>query len=97
MYNSLTEANTIIEGERQDAYGRPEDSFEIISSFWNTYLTAKGYQVAWQLNADDVAMMMTLLKIAREAQQYKRDNVIDAIGYLAIYADKLHHDGGIPI
>lgn len=95
MYSSLIEANNIIEGERQDTYGRPEDSFEIIASFWNTYLTAKGYQPAWQLNANDVAMMMTLLKIARETQQHKRDNAVDAIGYLAIYADKLHKGGGI--
>ncbi len=95
MYDSLKEANDLISGERQDTYGRPEDSFEIISSFWNAYLTAKGYIDAWQLTADDVAMMMTLLKVARETQQHKRDNVIDGIGYLAIYADKLHKE--IPI
>ena len=32
-------------------------------------------------------MMMTLLKVAREAKGFKRDNIVDACGYLGIYAD----------
>lgn len=81
----LLDAHTIINGERQNVYGAPEDSFALIASYWNTYLRSKGLLNAVRLDADDVALMMTLLKIAREANQHKRDNIVDAAGYLGIY------------
>jgi hypothetical protein len=81
----LEEAITTINGERQDVYGSPEDSFAIIADYWNVYLG--GEAVGVRVNAQDVALMMTLFKIAREANQHKRDNILDAAGYLGIYAD----------
>lgn len=80
----LHEAINIINGERQDVYGSPEDSFAKIADYWTTYL---GDQMTDRITAEDVALMMTLFKIAREANQHKRDNIIDAAGYLGIYAD----------
>ena len=80
----LHEAINTINGERQDVYGSPEDSFSIIADYWTTYL---GDQMTDRITAGDVALMMTLFKIAREANQHKRDNIIDAAGYLGIYAD----------
>jgi len=92
MYSSLTEANTIIEGDRKDQYGNPEDAFGDIAAYWNVHMVNKGYIDAWQLTAEDIAIMMVLMKVAREENQHKRDNAIDAIGYLALYADRLHSD-----
>ena len=86
----LEEAMEIINGERQDVYGSPEDSFALISDYWTTYVRSRSPEVAnagFCLFADDVAIMMTLFKIAREANQHKRDNIVDAAGYLGIYAD----------
>lgn len=91
----LDEAKAIINGERQDVYGSPEDSFQLIANYWNTYLNSVGdferipetQDDAVNLTAGDVALMMTLFKIAREANQHKRDNVRDAAGYMGIYAD----------
>lgn len=86
----LDEAKTVINGERQDVYGNPEDSFELISDYWTTYLRSQSPEMAnagFCLHAPDVALMMTLFKIAREANQHKRDNIRDAAGYLGIYAD----------
>lgn len=96
----LREAEKVINGERQDVYGSPEDSFKLISEYWNTYLievqkkvlTKHGfnpsdYKLVDLLDKSDVAMMMVLFKIAREANQHKRDNVVDAAGYLGIYGD----------
>lgn len=86
----LNEAINIINGERQDVYGSPEDSFALISDYWTTYVRSRSPEVAnagFCLFADDVAIMMTLFKIAREANQHKRDNIVDAAGYLGIYAD----------
>lgn len=81
---ALQQAIDIINGERQDVYGSPEDSFSKIADYWTTYL---GDQMTDRITAEDVALMMVLFKIAREANQHKRDNIIDAAGYLGIYAD----------
>lgn len=84
----LLDAHTVINGERQDVYGAPEDSFKLIAQYWSTYLGSKGHALIDGrdiINADDVALMMTLLKVAREANQHKRDNIVDAAGYLGIY------------
>ncbi len=80
----MVEALRIINGERQDVYGSPESSFSLIAEYWRTYLRHKKNL---EITSSDVAMMMTLFKIAREANQHKRDNIVDAAGYLGIYAD----------
>lgn len=88
----LDEAFKTINGERQDSHGKPEDSFQIIANFWTTYLGHKDMIIEGSLglSALDVAHMMTLFKIARMlGQKPKRDNYIDAAGYLAIAADRL--------
>lgn len=94
----LLDAHQIINGERQDVYGSPEDSFALIAQYWNTYLKSRSWKVAKERSVDhligefvdivtaqDVALMMTLFKVAREANQHKRDNIVDAAGYLGIY------------
>ena len=78
----LDEVRDVINGERQDQYGNPEDAFQLIASYWSIYL-----QLTEPLTAADVAQMMCLLKVAREKHQHKRDNLVDAIGYLALAAD----------
>ena len=63
--------------DRESQYGSPEDSFTKIAQFWSDYL---GYPIT----PEDVAMMMTLLKIARIAGgMFKADSYIDACGYMA--------------
>ena len=78
----LLEAHKIINGERQNTYGDPEDSFQLIASYWSIYL-----QLAEPLEPKDVTLMMALFKIARESHQGKLDNLIDAAGYLGIAGD----------
>ena len=74
-------AKTILQ-ERQDVYGAPEDSFQIISMYWGVYL-------GMAIRPDQVADMMELLKIARrQNQQFHLDNYIDGAGY-AILAGEL--------
>lgn len=84
----LLDAHDIINGERQNVYGSPEDSFELIAGYWNVYMRsicAEDHNL--DLTGTDAAMMMALFKIAREANQHKRDNIVDAAGYLGIYGD----------
>lgn len=76
----LLEAMKVINGERVDQYGNPEDCFDMIAEFWSSYTGVP-------LRGKDVAMMMDLLKIAREKTTHKRDNLRDICGYTALAAD----------
>lgn len=89
--DSLLEAHKIINGERQDSYGNPEDSFRYIAEYWTAYMRAQGlFCGSTKVNALDVAHMMMLFKLARcSGQQPNRDNYIDIQGYAAIAADRL--------
>lgn len=58
----LQTAEQMVNGNRQDDYGTPENSFAIIAHLWTGYLHAK---LKDDINAVDVAAMMALLKIAR--------------------------------
>lgn len=74
----LDKAKSIINGERQGSYGNPEDSFAVIAQMWTAYLGR-------DLSSADVANMMVLMKVARNANGvYKDDNWIDICGYAAI-------------
>ena len=74
----LDKAKTIINGERQGSYGQAEDSFSIIAKMWSAYLRK-------DIDASDVANMMVLMKVARNANGvYKDDNWIDICGYAAL-------------
>ena len=80
------EAIRTINGERQDAYGNPEDTFKQIAALWEAYLGTK-------VTPPMVADMMCLLKIAREAGgKGKRDNMVDLIGYAALAANMRGYD-----
>lgn len=79
----LDEARSIINGDRQDAYGNPEDCFADIAHLWNWWRRGRHEPML----AEDAAMMMVLLKLAREKSKHKRDNIVDACGYLGLYED----------
>jgi hypothetical protein len=79
---------------RRDLYGRPENSFKIISDFWTTYLNGKYNKDIW-IDEQDVAIMLSLLKHARMVVQGNYlDNIVDAIGYLTILGERLKKDCG---
>ena len=80
----LIKALETINGERQNQYGDPEDSFQLIADYWKIYLSKIKIE---NLNNHDVCLMMTLFKIAREQHQKKADNIVDAAGYLGIAGD----------
>ena len=78
----LETAEKMVNGDRQDDYGTPENNFQVIADFWNTYL---GFSTdKTRLDGKDVAAMLALLKIARIASGHgKSDNWIDLAGYAA--------------
>ena len=76
----LKEAHALINAERQDDYGDPTYNFSRTAELWSAYLD-------YDVKAKDVAICMALLKVAREAHRHKWDNLLDAIGYLALASD----------
>lgn len=88
----LDKAKEIINGARQDQYGRPEDSFSAIANFWNAYLK----NIKGDLNSFDVAMMMALMKVARMLRSAGyEDSAIDACGYIALANDMVKMPIGV--
>ena len=77
----LLEADDLVSTDRQSDYGAPEENFSDIAGLWSVYL---GHPV----DVEQVAVMMVLLKLARSKNRYKRDNFVDAAGYIKI-ADHL--------
>jgi hypothetical protein len=70
-----------INGERQDQYGNPEDTFKKIADLWTAYLFSND-PIDLRITPPMVADMMQLLKIAREkGGKGKRDNLVDNLGY----------------
>ena len=79
----LESAKAIVTTDRDEQYGEPEDSFELIATLWAGYLWGRGAVLNY-LTPHDVAAMMALLKIARIATGAgKADNWIDLAGYAA--------------
>lgn len=82
----LDEAKRCVTGQRVQDYNNPENSFRLIAEFWHTYLSAKcvAAGVHVQLDPEDVAAMMALLKIARASANPEHiDSWIDGAGYMA--------------
>lgn len=77
----LEAAQTCVCGDREQDYGSPEDNFKRIADLWGIYL---GERLCVNIDAEDVAAMLALLKIARIATgNAKDDNWIDLAGYAA--------------
>jgi hypothetical protein len=86
----LHAAEKCVCGQRETDYGTPEDNFETIAEFWTAYLSRACVDEAGgvYIDANDVAMMMALLKIACIARGGgKADNWIDLAGYAACGAE----------
>lgn len=82
----LDEAKKCVCGQREQDYGSPEDNFSTIGYLWSAYLRAAHPNLNIALNEvtpKDVAVMMSLLKVARIATGSSPDSFIDLAGYAA--------------
>ena len=83
----LREAESIVVGSRNTAYGNPEDNFRNIATYWNAYLAQSKNKIV-DFDAQDVAHMLILMKVARLATNpAHRDSLVDIAGYAACAAD----------
>lgn len=91
MNETLEAAQAAID-RAEDQYGEAEDSFETIAHFWQNYLWELGFKNC--LDPHDVANMMILMKVARNATGvYHQDNWADIAGYAA-HGDRLQGQDG---
>lgn len=74
----LNDAANLIDGDRNVQHGDREKCHAEIAKLWTWW-------TGFQIDAHDVAMMMTLLKTARiKTGAYNRDCYVDGAGYLSI-------------
>lgn len=80
--NILDQAKTIITKDRAATHGDAENSFARIADAWSWWLKDR---LEDPIDAYDVAMMMTLFKIARaKGNPQHIDNFVDAASYSAL-------------
>lgn len=83
----LDTAKEYITKDRADTHGDAESNFGLIAAYWSAHLNRN-------ISAHDVAVMMTLLKLARaRGNPAHVDNAIDAAGYSAL-AGEIGTGGG---
>jgi len=75
----LTEAHGLVHGDRQATYGHPAVDFSRTAAIVNVLLAHK---LSSDLGPEDVALFMVAVKLSRECHEHKRDNLVDAAGYL---------------
>lgn len=84
----LLDALEKVSGEREQDYGRPENSFRGIANLWNEWLSARGLPGTTIITPADVAAMMALMKLARLSNNMgHRDSWVDLAGYAACGAE----------
>lgn len=77
-------AAELVGGERDKTHGDTKVNFRNIASMWNTYIGIRAHHPS-DLTPEDVAVMMTLLKIARmQTGKFNPDDYVDGCGYLSL-------------
>lgn len=86
---TLKTASEAVTGDRNNDYGPPTEDFNTQAKMFSAYLSrTNNRDVA--VTASDIAALMILVKMARQAHRPKHDNWIDAAGYAACGAECDH-------
>lgn len=81
----LEEAGKLVDGKRDVQYGLPHENWGDTAEMMTAYLHATKKLARDQaLDAHDCAMLMTLVKAAREGNMRQRDNLVDIAGYTRV-------------
>lgn len=82
----LIEADSLINGQRQQDYGDKLTNFTQIAMLWQGLFAGK-LQPGAAITPEDVALAMIQVKIARLAKSPDhRDSILDVAGYAGCYA-----------
>ena len=69
------EAENVVYGDRQADYGSVTENFSNIARLWSVLLKV-------EVTPNQVALCMVQLKIARQLNKSKMDNLVDIVGYV---------------
>lgn len=72
----LAEADRLVATDRQADYGHPLDDFARTGKMWGAIL-----KLDRDVTPEEVGLCMAALKISREVNRHKRDNIVDLAGY----------------
>ena len=78
MQNILEEANELVNGARQASYGHPLDDFSRTAGMISAMLAHK---LKEPISAEEIGLIMCCVKISRQINRAKRDNLVDLAGY----------------
>src|SRR3990167_1914461 len=84
FFEQQNEPNMVndIQCDRENDYGDAKESHENIAQFWNAYLGRKKFHSVFDnLDATDVSVMLSLMKVSRMAYKRKHDSVLDFASY----------------
>mgnify|MGYP003145574861 CR=1 FL=1 len=70
----LDEAKYLVNGARGKNYGHPIEDFSKTAKMWSAILDTK-------VSPQDVGLCMVAVKLSREVNKHKRDNLVDIAGY----------------
>lgn len=70
-----------IQNDRENDYGDAKASHTSIANFWNEYINRKVGNSDLSLDATDVAVMLSLMKVSRLAYKRKYDSFLDFASY----------------
>lgn len=70
----LTEAQSLVHGDRNQSYGHPLYDFRRTALMWSAILGV-------QIRPEQVGLCMIAVKLSRECHRPKRDNLVDIAGY----------------
>lgn len=82
--NILQEAESLVYGDREKDYGSPLKDFKRIAQIWGAILDC-------EVSPEQVGLCMVGVKISRQCNKSKRDNLVDGAGYFATI-EKLEND-----
>ncbi len=92
----LEEAIRLVEGARGGDYGPPLDDFGRTAQLANVLLARK---LKEPLKAEDIPLIMICVKLSREANRPKRDNLVDLCGYAQtldmVYRERMRREEGL--
>lgn len=76
----LEEAQRLTHGPRRADYGPPIDDYERAAKLWSVVLGT-------EITAEQAALCMILVKVSRQVNRPKRDNMVDIAGYAWVTQD----------